>query len=81
MAITMNRTKAETHINTVGGDQMAISILKELEPKEVAQDFYIGETHIRIATDYCRPKEEVPKILRKIAKDALIALNRKTTSQ
>lgn len=47
-----------------------MGILEELEPKEVVQDFYIGHTHVRIATDYCRPREEVPEILRRIAKDA-----------
>lgn len=47
-----------------------MAILEELEPKEVAQDFYIGNTHVRIATDYCRPREEVDAILQKIARDA-----------
>ena len=47
-----------------------MAILEELEPKEVAQDFYIGNTHVRIATDYCVPPEEVPEILQKIARDA-----------
>lgn len=47
-----------------------MKILEELEPKEVAQDFYIGNTHVRIATDYCRPPEEVPEILRRIARNA-----------
>ena len=47
-----------------------MNILKELEPKEVARDFYIGNTHVRIATDYCRPREEVPEILKRIARDA-----------
>ncbi len=47
-----------------------MAILEELEPKEVAQEFYIGKTRVRIATDYCRPKEEVDGILQKIARDA-----------
>ncbi|MCM1168048.1 MAG: hypothetical protein NC401_18855 [Ruminococcus sp.] len=47
-----------------------MEILEALKPKEVAQDFYIGNTHVRIATDYCRPREEVPEILRRIARDA-----------
>lgn len=47
-----------------------MKILEELEPKEVARDFYIGNTHVRIATDYCRPREEVPEILKRIARDA-----------
>ena len=47
-----------------------MNILKELEPKEVPRDFYIGNTHVRIATDYCRPREEVPEILKRIARDA-----------
>lgn len=47
-----------------------MAILEELEPKEVAQDFYIGHTHVRIATDYCRPKEEVDAILQRIAREA-----------
>ncbi len=47
-----------------------MKILEELEPKEVARDFYIGNTHVRIATDYCRPREEVPEILQRIARDA-----------
>lgn len=51
-----------------------MEILAELKPKEVARDFYIGNTHVRIATDYCRPREEVPEILRRIARDAQRAL-------
>lgn len=51
-----------------------MAILKELEPKNVAKDFYIGKTHVRIATDYCRPMEEVEEILRHIARDAQRAL-------
>ena len=47
-----------------------MAILEELEPKEVVQDFYIGHTHVRIATDFCRPREEVDGILQKIARDA-----------
>lgn len=47
-----------------------MAILEELEPKQVARDFYIGNTHVRIATDYCRPREEVDGILQKIARDA-----------
>lgn len=47
-----------------------MAILEELEPKEVARDFYIGKTHVRIATDYCRPREEVDEILRRIARNA-----------
>ncbi len=47
-----------------------MAILKDLEPKEIARDFYIGNTHVRIATDYCRPREEVPEILRRIARNA-----------
>ncbi len=47
-----------------------MKILEELEPKNVARDFYIGKTHVRIATDYCRQREEVPEILRRIARDA-----------
>lgn len=47
-----------------------MKIMEELEPKEVAQDFYIGRTHVRIATDYCRPREEVPEILQRIARNA-----------
>lgn len=52
-----------------------MAILKELEPKNVAKDFYIGKTHVRIATDYCRPTEEVEEILRHIARDAQRALS------
>lgn len=58
-----------------------MTILTELEPKEVAQDFYIGHTHVRIATDYCRPREEVPEILRKIARDAQRALAAQYTAE
>lgn len=47
-----------------------MKILEELQPKEVAKDFYIGNTHVRIATDFCRPPEEVPEILRRIASNA-----------
>ncbi len=54
-----------------------MEILKELEPKHVAKDFYIGHTHVRIATDYCenKTKEEVDEILRRIARDAQRALS------
>ncbi len=51
-----------------------MTIMQKSEPKEVARDFYIGDTHVRIATDYCRPREEVPEILRRIARDAQRAL-------
>lgn len=56
-----------------------MAILEEPEPKNVAKDFYIGKTHVRIATDYCqdRTKEEVDKILRRIARDAQRALSAK----
>lgn len=47
-----------------------MEILKELEPKVVARDFYDGDTHVRISTDYCRSPEEVPEILHRIARDA-----------
>lgn len=58
-----------------------MAILKELEPKEVAQDFYIGKTHVRIATDYCRPREEVPEILQRIARNAQRAFAAQRTAE
>lgn len=51
-----------------------MEILEELKPKEVASDFLIGNTRVRIATDYCKPKEQVEEILKKIARDAQRAL-------
>ncbi len=58
-----------------------MATLKELEPKNVARDFYIGNTHVRIATDYCRPREEVPEILRRIARDAQRAFAAQQTAE
>lgn len=43
------------------------------EPQHIAQDYYKGNTHIRIATDYCCKPEEVPVILNRIARRALEA--------
>ncbi len=39
----------------------------------VVEDFYIGNTHIRICDDYCRDKtdEDVQKILNRISDMAL----------
>lgn len=39
----------------------------------IAKEFYIGNTHIKIATDYCENKtpEDVERILEKIARTAL----------
>lgn len=51
-----------------------MAILEELKPKHVAEDFYIGNTHVIISDDYCRPREEVDEILRRIARDAYRAL-------
>lgn len=51
-----------------------MDILEELKPKEVARDFLIGKTRVIIATDYCKPKEQVEEILKKIARDAQRAL-------
>ena len=42
------------------------------EPKHIAQEFKIGNTRVRIATDYCEnvSPEEVEKILDRIARRA-----------
>ncbi len=49
-------------------------LLEELKPKHVAEDYYVGNTHVIISDDYCRPREEVDEILRRIARDAKRAL-------
>lgn len=43
------------------------------EPKHIAREFKIGNTRVRIATDYCEDKtpEDVQKILDRIAENAL----------
>lgn len=46
-----------------------MAILEELKPKHIAADYYIGNTHIIISDDYCRPREEVDEILRRIARN------------
>ncbi|MBR0365738.1 MAG: hypothetical protein IJH94_02930 [Clostridia bacterium] len=42
------------------------------QPRHIARDFYIGNTHIQIATDYCEDKtpEDVNRILKRIARNA-----------
>jgi hypothetical protein len=47
---------------------------KPTEPRNIAEDYYIGHTHIRICTDYCCKREDVPVILERIADRALEAL-------
>ena len=41
-------------------------------PKHIASDFYIGNTHIQIATDYCEDKtpEDVRRILERVGRNA-----------
>jgi hypothetical protein len=46
-------------------------IRKPEPPKHIAEDFYIGNTHVQICTDYCCKPEEVPAILQRIARWAL----------
>jgi hypothetical protein len=46
---------------------------KPTAPRNIAEDFYIGRTHIRICTDCCCKREEVPVILERIAGHALEA--------
>lgn len=50
-----------------------MAIGKPPEPKNVARDFYIGNTHVRIATDYCEDTtpEEVERILARIASNVM----------
>ena len=52
-----------------------MAILEKPELKNVAKELYIGNTHVRIATDYCRPSDEVEKILQRIARNAQAALS------
>lgn len=51
-----------------------MAILEELKPKHIVEDYYIGNTHVIISDDYCRPREEVNEILRRIERDAYRAL-------
>lgn len=39
----------------------------------IAKDFYVGNTHIKIATDYCEDKtpEDIERILEQFARAAL----------
>ncbi len=48
------------------------------EPK-IAEEFMIGNTKVKIATDYCCRTEEVPKILERIARNALDSLRAKAS--
>ena len=48
------------------------------EPK-IAEEFMIGNTKVRIATAYCCRAEEVPKILERIARNALDGLRAKAS--
>ena len=43
----------------------------ECTEPQIAEEFMIGNTKVRIATDYCCRAEEVPKILERIARNAL----------
>lgn len=49
---------------------------KALEVGNVVEEFYIGNTRVRICDDYCRNKsqEDVDKILERIGRIALNAL-------
>ncbi len=48
----------------------------DLTPRHIAKDFMIGNTRVKIATDYCEnvTPEEVERILARIARRALPAL-------
>ncbi len=43
------------------------------EPKHIAKEFKVGNTNVKIATDYCDNKtpEDVQKILNRIAENAM----------
>lgn len=42
---------------------------------EVSKKFVIGNTRVKIATDYCKDKNDVDNILKIIAKNALHSFN------
>lgn len=44
--------------------------MERTEPT-IAEEFMIGNTKVMIATDYCCRPEEVPKILERIARNAM----------
>lgn len=50
-----------------------MAIGKPPEPKNVAKKFYIGNTRVIIATDYCEDKtpEDVERILSRIAANVM----------
>lgn len=51
----------------------------ECAESKIAEEFMIGNTKVRIATDYCCRAEEVPKILERIARNALDGLRAKAS--
>ncbi|MFR2541526.1 MAG: hypothetical protein ACLS8P_05930 [[Eubacterium] siraeum] len=51
----------------------------ECTEPQIAEEFMIGNTKVRIATDYCCRTEEVPKILERIARNALDSLRAKAS--
>lgn len=51
----------------------------ECAEPQIAEEFMIGNTKVRIATDYCCRAEEVPKILERIARNALDGLRAKAS--
>lgn len=51
----------------------------ECTEPQIAEEFMIGNTKVRIATNYCCKPEEVPKILERIARNALDSLRAKAS--
>ena len=50
-------------------------------PENIAEDYYIGHTHIKICTDSCCKSEEVPAILERIAQRATEAFTAQNIEQ
>lgn len=47
-----------------------MEILESLRPKHIVQEFTTEEgTHVVISDDFCVSREQVPEILRRIARD------------
>lgn len=55
-------------------------MVKNIPEGHIVQDFYIGNTHIKICDDYCKDKtpEQVQEILKRIAQQALPGIQRAT---
>ena len=62
----------------ISNDELIVTNLKVCaQPCNIAEDFFIGKSHIQISDDFCKNKtdEEVDRILERIAKRIINRIN------